>query len=178
MEPWYTKIAGLIPRKFVNGAVIVAVLLVIWYFGESDSSVDETVRDTTGEVVEAGTVGALILQLGDCLNFPGEFSEENVFRFSETKVVPCTELHDAQIVGEYLIDDGDYPGNDFFTNYDETNNICWDKYDAFTDTSLNEPPHEYHLLYPSEDSWLQGDRNLQCMFYMSDGGKLGASLEG
>jgi hypothetical protein len=178
MEPWYTKIAGLIPRKFVNGVVIVVVLLVIWNFNESDSSVDETVRDTTGEVVEAGTVGALAFQLGDCLVFPSSYSVNEESSITKLEVVPCTELHDAQIVGEYLMNDGDFPGDAFITEYEKANNICWDKYDAYTKTSLDAPPHSYNLLHPSEESWLQGDRELQCLFSRNDGGKLGASLEG
>jgi hypothetical protein len=180
MEPWYTKIAGLIPRKLINGAVIVAVLLVIWYFGGSDNSVDESVRDTTGEVVEAGTVGAFVLQVGDCLIMPDAFFEEepNDYEFVDLNVVPCTELHDAQIAGEYVMEDGDYPGDEYFSNDGKFNEICWDKYDAFTKTSLDEPPHLLTLQYPTSEGWLDGDRKIQCVFFMADGGKLGASIEG
>ena len=179
MEPWYTKIAGLIPRKFVNGAVIVAVLLVIWYFGESDSSVDETVRDTTGEVIEAGTVGALILQVGDCLVLPNKLLDEPGTVFTDLEVVPCIELHDAQIGGEYVMDDGEYPGDDFFQNSEEIEKVCIDKYFEFTNVNLTDSPHTLDWFYPTEDGWLQlGDRTVQCLFMMQDGGKLGASLEG
>jgi hypothetical protein len=178
MEPWYTKIAGLIPRKFVIGVLILAFFYVVGNFSDTDSGVDETVRDTTGEVVEAGTVDALILQLGDCLVFPSDLLDEPGTVFTDMEVVPCTELHDAQIGGEHVMDDGDFPGLDFFQNSEDLDGVCIDKYIEFTKTSLTESPHLVSYFYPTEDSWLQGDRTVQCIFMMADGEKLGASLEG
>lgn len=174
----FMNVLRIIMRSILFRIAIFAILGLFGYSRVSDSKVDETTRDSAGEVTQAGVVGSLVLQFRDCLVFPNDsFKTEAYSEFSQLKVVPCTELHDGQIGGVHVLPDGSYPGANYFSD-EYFRKTCSDDYDAFTKTYLDDPPHLFIPFYPTENSWLEGDREVQCVFTMADGGKLGASIEG
>jgi hypothetical protein len=175
MEPWYTKVGRIILRSVLFRIAIFAVLGLFGYSQVSETEVDKTTRDSNGEVIESGAVGAQVLQFGDCLLFPDGGILGAVFTKLES--VPCTDLHDGQIGGIHVLADGPYPGEDYFEN-EFGQKACWDDYDAFTGTQLEEPPHMVVPLFPTEEGWTEGDRDVHCLFVMADEGKLGASIQG
>ena len=131
-------------------------------------------------LVGAGVVGFVFrdkltgsvesLQVGDCFEVPaGETIEEVQHR-------PCTEPHDGEVIVVR-----DYTGADTYPTIAEFD--AWveqqcagadfiaytgDVYDARQDVGVG-------YLYPLEDGWGGGDREMTCYLSPTDGGKVSAS---
>lgn len=173
MEPWYTRIS----RVVLVRLAIAGVIGIFGYLKVSDSKVDEATRDTSGEVTESGDVGIYVLQIGDCFLYPtSDFSSTAGIIPDQLKVIPCTELHDAEVGGNHTLPDGPFPGVSKFAELEQS--LCRDDYNAYTKTNLESPPHGGQSFYPTEESWANGDRLFTCTFSFISGEKLGASIRG
>lgn len=158
--------------------IVFAAFAIYGYFTLSDSESDDTVRDKSGEVIEGGDVGVLVLQIGDCYQWPEEFkgSTESV-EMEQFNVVPCTDLHDAEIISARTLFRTDYPGEDAFGG--ELSDFCVDDYRSYTGFELYaDGPHSITPLYPTQEGWDQGDKEILCAVGMENGEKLGASVRG
>jgi hypothetical protein len=171
--------------KIIFGNVVIRVIVfaafaIYGYFTLSDSERDETVRDKSGEVIEGGDVGALVLQIGDCFQFPKgfiELEEDESQTYEKLSVVPCTDLHDAEIISSRTLFRTDYPGEDAFGG--ELSDFCVDDYRSYTGFELyTDGPHLIIPLYPTQEGWDQGDKEILCAVRMENGEKLGASVRG
>ncbi len=54
---------------------------------------DQTTRDAAGVIIEAGLLGPLALQVGDCYMVPDSLDD-----VSAIEGVPCEQPHDAQVI--------------------------------------------------------------------------------
>ena len=123
---------------------------------------DESKRDETGEVIEGGDVGALRLQVGDCL------AEEAVGDVLSVPVVPCDEPHDSELYHEFDLPDSDYPGEESIIASAQQG--CLEEFDAFVGIAYESSIYDISYLYPIEDSWNTiNDRTVQCGVYLVDG---------
>jgi hypothetical protein len=119
---------------------------------------------TRGELPLDG-VGALDYQLGDCFeNFDPEATE--------SRVVPCTAGHSAQLVAVHRYPESDsYPG--IAALREKGREICQGA--GLTDAVAN-----YVLMqrnaYPSDTSWEQGDRRVDCYVTADKGNIIMESL--
>ena len=119
---------------------------------------------TRGELPLDG-VGALDYQLGDCFeNFDPEATE--------SRVVPCTTGHSAQLVAVHRYPESDsYPG--IAALREKGREICQGA--GLTDAVAN-----YVLMqrnaYPSDTSWEQGDRRVDCYVTADKGNIIMESL--
>jgi len=161
--------------------IIVAAFAIYGYFTLSDSESDETVRDTSGEVIEGGDVGITALQIGDCYQFPTgfiELEENESLEFEELSVVPCTVPHDAEIFSSKVLSGTYYPGDDAFMG--ELSDFCFDDYQSYTGVAFyDDGPHVINLTNPSKEGWEDhGRKTLTCSVAMKNGEKLGASVRG
>ena len=176
MEPWYTKIARGISRVVLIRIIILGAVAIFGYFQVADSEKDESTRDASGEVVESGDVGVYVLQIGDCLLYPSSVDISGGELPDQLKAVPCTELHNLEVISSHTLADGPYPSDAKLLELEQT--FCWDDYDSYTKTKLASPPHLVQLIYPVETSWANGDREITCTFGMPNNEKLGASIRG
>ena len=83
------------------------------------------------------------LEIGECFN-----AKTAEIGFTELNVVPCSGPSQYRVTG-YFVEDTqvDYPGFSFFNR--RSNSFC--------DPSTN------FLVFPSEESWEQGDRTVTCL---------------
>ena len=154
---WILGIVGIV--AFVS-VVIVAIVV------EDEDS---------GGIVEGDDVSVYELEPGDCLNLPteGEAPIEELPRRD------CDEPHDAEV---YAIDDlttdaENYPGLDVVAA--DTERICrGDAFERYVGTDVESSRYGYYYLFPSDDSWEQGDREYVCMVISLDGSSLTGSAEG
>ncbi len=105
----------------IGGGLLIRLLLVgvflaggaIWgFFTNAD-------RDSGGAIVDAGTLDADELQVGDCLDWPGSRGD-SVELFDSVRARPCSEPHDMEVyaVLEYPSVSGTaYPGDEILTNW-------------------------------------------------------------
>ena len=160
--------------------IVFAAFAIYGYFTLSDSESDDTVRDASGEVIEGGQVGFSVLHIGDCLQFPTGVKEleegDEGIEFEQLSVVPCTVLHDAEIFSSRVLSGTYFPGDDMFGG--ELSEFCADDYQTYTGVEYLDSPHLIYPLYPTQESWDQGEKEITCAVGMENGEKLGASVRG
>ena len=144
-------------------ATLITLGLLLAACGTSEAEQDDAVRDDTGEILEGAETGVLALQEGDCWN------DSSATQISSVETVACTEPHDNQLVGFVDLPDGDWTGQaqtgeDSQAACDETFGYLFDN-EQNLDLSL-------FPVYPTEQSWDAGDREVQCSLYASDLAKL------
>ena len=119
-------------------------------------------RDDSGAVVGAGDVSAFEMRIGDCFDDPSS-AEEQV---SSLTAVPCETPHDNQVFA--LLDypggsDDAYPGQQTLLDY--SNDACLEPFEPFVGKAYEESHFAISVLFPSSDSWDQGDREIVCFLY-------------
>lgn len=132
---------------------------------------DESTRDETGEVVEGGDVGALRLQVGDCL------AEEALGDVESVPVVPCEEPHDSELYHTFDLAEAEYPGEDSII--ESAQQGCLATFEAFVGAPYETSIYDIAYLYPVEESWNAiNDRTVLCGVYLVDGSLAVGSAEG
>lgn len=127
-------------------------------------------------LVLVGTAGCaadsvLALEVGDCVNQSDLQGEE----IETVPAVECTEEHDAEIFAEHVFSGDDYPGVDAVRA--ESEETCLQEFEAFIGLPYEESVLPFTMLYPSEQSWDEGDDRTTLCIVVSDE-TLTESLEG
>lgn len=158
-----------------NIIIIVLIAIAMYVYQEYFQTTDETTRDTTGKVVEGGDVSATLLRVGDCLNF--ELDPNAVTTGTEVsgfQVMPCTELHDAEVVGEKNLRFSTFPTEN---SWERHTNFCTAAFESYTGVNFDGSPYNWISLQPTKEGWDSGDRTIQCLAFLLSGEKMGASIE-
>ncbi|MFD5714113.1 septum formation family protein [Streptomyces pharetrae] len=159
-----------VPHRSLRGLSAVAALLAIGAVGCSEVSdaVDST-KDTAKKAARQQSVFSL--DIGDCYN-PNGKAEGTAFA---VEVVPCTEAHVGQVVGEFAIDKGrEYPGDDEISAIADTR--CPVEAQKYAPDTWALPKGAALFYYtPTKESWLTGDRAVSCT-YTAEKGKFSGSL--
>jgi hypothetical protein len=113
-------------------------------------------RDPSGRVREAGTESVFDLRVGDCINDLEEATME-----VSVEVLPCSQPHDAEVISSFELPRGDYPGEDSI--FRVADRRCSRELDAVAGAQGGEP----FYFYPTEQSWGNGDRQVNCVALFS-----------
>jgi hypothetical protein len=137
-------------------------------------------RSEGGSIIDAGTLGAAELQIGDCLDWPGSGGND-VEVFDSVDARPCADPHDMEVFAilEYPSVSGtSYPGDDALTEWGFDK--CFDGFHSYIGAPYREVPDvDITIFWPSEDGWSEDDRTVHClMVAYEDGAKLTGSLLG
>jgi hypothetical protein len=96
-------------------------------------------------------------EVGDCVD-SSQMDDTNV---TEIPTVDCTEAHDAQVVGKFDLEDGDYPGTDAIAT--EADAGCTEAFEDFIGVAADQSSLQISYVYPTEQSWDQADdREILC----------------
>ena len=135
-------------------AAVIAILLVVFVFnGKGEGVIDENVSPVD-------------LEAGACLQ-----GWENVN--SEADVVTCETPHDAQLVASETFTGGDgFPGTAALE--ERVNDVC-DAVD-YADSASSYPDLKLAKSIPTEQTWSNGDRRLDCFVFSPEGQELTESL--
>ena len=106
-------------------------------------------------VFDQGTVSATNVKAGDCLK---ETPASGLVITVDT--APCTEPHKGEIFKIMTMPDGNFPGTAAIEEYQ---NKCAPELDKYSPEASRDPEVGLFVLYPSEDSWGQGDRAVTCI---------------
>lgn len=105
---------------------------------------------------------AIDLKTGDCLDLPEDANLEAGFEMTSVKTVDCSESHDAQVIGEKELEDGDYPGVASIQKI--AYEFCVPEFENFTGVPLSQSTLDVFPLVPTEESWDKADdRTLVCI---------------
>lgn len=133
------------------------------------STLNDASRDGSGELVDAGDLDVMELQVGDCFNDPADL-EEVVFSVA---AVPCSEAHDNEVYSMIPVTGfaAGFPGHEALQNfgYEACLGEAFSQYvgSDYLDSAL-----EVFLFTPTENSWNTGDREVTCILYRLDLTKL------
>ncbi len=161
----------------ITGLVLAAnaVYVVIVFFNGFDASE----RDSSGRVVEGGTVTLDRLRAGDCFNGGGleALPEDGIAGEAAltADVVPCGRAHQAEVFHLFDIESDSYPGD---AAVQERLKECVSKFRTFVGRSYQRSQLEIVFLYPSSDTWRLGDREVTCIVVDPDLTEVIGSLAG
>lgn len=165
------------PRSWASGGfvrwVVIALLLGGGYlfstFGDAD-------RGESGEIVSAGDLEVMSLQVGDCFNDPEDL-EDVVY---DVAAVPCNEPHDNEVFAVAPLADAfprAFPGQDALWEY--SYDVCSGSlFDSFVGTPYLESSLDVFSFTPTQESWDEGDREFVCAVFRLDGEQLTGSARG
>lgn len=140
------------------------------------TTLDDAGRDDSGDIVDAGDLDVMELQVGDCFDDPGDL-EEVVF---DVAAVPCSGPHDNEVFAVQALGASfgeSYPGDDALS--DHTYEVCSGVlFDSYVGTSYVDSSLEVFTFTPTQESWDEGDREFVCALYRLDFVKLTGTARG
>jgi hypothetical protein len=155
--------------------------------GQEDSTPETTEAVTTDDsVTEAGTgttaadelpISVFDLELGTCFDDPA-FAAEESSTIGETTAVQCFDPHDAEvyaIVPYTQTDEDAYPGEEAVQDY--ADDQCFDRFEDFVGIPYEESALDIATIWPTEDSWSQGDREAVCSVFHVENQKLEGTMD-
>ena len=124
----------------------------------------------------AGTTAVQDLEVGDCIDLPGGFEDED--EVGRVKTFDCTEEHDAEVfsVGD-LGDGGDAVPEHRARSSDLMAEACLPDFEQFVGVPYEESVFEVYRFYPLEETW-EDYQGYVCLVVDADGAKLTESVEG
>lgn len=127
---------------------------------------DETTRDSSGDITESGELGAFALNVGDCVNDPsmlGQGTEPGTV--GSFTGVPCAETHTGEVIlvaSDFFADETAMPTEQEM--FQSGGQRCVEALDEYTGTSYTDSNYDVSVLYPTQESWdLMDDRELVCI---------------
>lgn len=142
----------------VTGLTIAGVWLVIIAVAVTQKMSPKAERDNAGAVAQNGRLTVFDLKKGDCFNnVPAE--DKNVMAVD---AVACAQPHDAEVLDKVeMPKGGTYPGREAASA--EIEKLCDN---LVGDRLANSPIRQevgLYILYPTAESWAQGDRGGVCI---------------
>lgn len=129
------------------------------------SSLNDADRDGSGELVSAGDLDVMALQVGDCFDDPEEL-DEVVF---DVAAVPCSEAHDNEVYSLVPITafGTAYPGDSALQDF--SYEACvGEPFSQYVGIDYLDSALEVFTFTPTEESWDDGDRDVVCVLFKLD----------
>jgi len=102
------------------------------------------------------------VDVGSCAN-----TSDLTGEITDIPTIECTESHDAQVVGKFDLDDGDFPGDEGIASAAEEG--CRGQFETFIGISFDESSLSMNYIGPSEDTWNEADdREVICFAISSE----------
>lgn len=140
----------------------------------SNTNADEAPRNADGSVVGAGEVGINRLRLGDCFNQESEVVGSTSVEAVEA--VPCEEAHDQEVFYLGALPDSEYAGDQ--VTADLVTEQCIAVFETYVGLGYADSLLDIAYIYPSEDSWGDGDRGYVCSLFDVNQEALVGSMRG
>ena len=130
-------------------------------------------RDSTGAIVDEGSVDAFDLRPGDCFDIGGTGSGE----VNSLPGVPCTQPHDNEVYATFDLTVAELPEEDAL--WEMAFDGCEARFEGFVGKDYETSSLDILTLHPTEDSWkLKNDREVVCAVYDLNEQKLVGSARG
>ena len=113
-------------------------------------------------VFDDGSVQATDIKTGDCIaETPADGA--NVLRLPK---VSCDEPHEGEVYAMIPVSGGTFPGQTAMQS--EYEQRCLSALEAYAPNAANDPGINSFLLYPSQETWDRGDRDVACLAITRD----------
>lgn len=153
----------------VYGAIGGAVLL---YNGVTSAD-----RDSSGAIIDGGSVDAFEIAIGDCFNDSGSSSLGDLEEITSVPAVPCRESHDNEVYAVFNLGVASYSNDEAM--FELAFAGCLDRFDGFVGQDYQSSVLDIYAMYPTKESWSQlSDREVICAAFDMNGNKLQGSVKG
>jgi hypothetical protein len=144
-------------------------------------------EDTSTTLPDAGTgttaegaeeIAVTDLEVGDCFDDPA-FASAETSTVRRTTLVQCFDPHDAEVFAAVRYtqgEDADFPGEEAVQDY--AGDQCLDRFEDFVGTPYVESRLDVGTVWPTEESWEQGDRGALCVVFHVEHQKLEGTMDG
>lgn len=139
--------------------------------GDFGGPSDSTTGARPTPTVEPEEVDVFDLKVGTCLVDDLGLGDESVTVQGGQQTVPCSEPHTFEVYAEHRMPGSVFPGED--ETVDEASVECSDAFGSFVGISYDDSTLDLFYLYPTEDSWDEGDRIVSCLITDPDGPTVG-----
>jgi hypothetical protein len=129
-------------------------------------------RDESGSIVDSGTVDVFQIKAGDCFDDSIGFGDE----ISSLPGVPCSEPHDNEAYAAFDLTTSTYTDEE--SMWEMAHNACLERFETFVGRDYETSTLDIFSLYPTADSWANGDREVVCAVYDMEESKLVGSVQG
>jgi Domain of unknown function (DUF4190)/Septum formation len=140
-------IAGLVLSGFWT--LLLVVLIIVGVTSSPN-------RDDSGQITSGGSVSATALQAGDCVN-----NLKDTTSLLSLPAVPCSQPHEGEVFAVFDLPAGPYPGADAVNKQASTQ--CSDRITAYSPTAGTDGTYDLFLVYPRQQDWARGDREIACV---------------
>lgn len=155
----------------IVGIAVAAVVVLVGGFFLVRSLVGGGTGENTADVDAPTLIRDVDLVPGNCLESLDYDEELNLTQ------VPCADLHGAEVYAEMTVSDSDYPdfpGQDVFQS--DSDQFCIDQYNDVVQPVIDSSDLLYTSLYPSENTWDNGDRKFTCLIAAPEDSHLTGSV--
>ncbi len=150
-----------------NWAVYLAAIAGFAIYGASTSAD----RDSSGAIVEEGSIGAFNVRVGDCFN-DVSYDEE----VSSVPGVPCSQPHDNEAYAVFDVSVANYPEGDGMSEL--AFESCKKQFETYVGKDYESSSLDITTMFPSQQSWRENDREVICAVYDMNANKLTGTAEG
>ena len=134
-----------------------ATILLLSACGPEAAQRDEA----SGEVTAASDADVFSVQVGDCLDMATIASAAEV---ETVPTVPCADPHDGEVYAETSLEGDEVPAD--LAELADT--FCYDAFEPFIGMAYEESSVDFSYFAPTEGSWGQGDRAVQCIAVVAE----------
>lgn len=114
------------------------------------------------------------LEVGDCFDDAG--IEDGATEVADVPIVDCGKAHDYEVFAAFDVTEAAYPGD--AATRDIARDGCIERFDAFVGIPYEQSALDVTYLYPTQQTWDDGDREIVCALYSLDGTQVTGTLEG
>ena len=109
-----------------------------------------------------GSVRATDVKLGDCI----ETTPSNLSTVKRLPKVSCDKPHEGEVYALLPVSAASFPGQS--TLRDEYEKKCLSALESYSSKASEDPVYQIFVLYPTQETWDQGDRRVACITITQD----------
>ena len=119
----------------------------------------------------SATTGIDSLGVGDC--FSGPEASAVAIEVSEVDTVDCDDPHRYEMYAVKEMTNSSFPGESQAA--DMADDFCLSRFKSYVGLDYDNSIYWISSIYPTSDSWSQGDRSIQCALGLNFGTKVGSA---
>lgn len=153
-----------IVRNIITGVVGVGIVSAgAW-------TLDETTRNDQGAIVQEGELGVFNFVVGDCIT-----NLADADTIDKATGVPCSQPHEYEVYSEtFLSDNSETLPTDIETQAGE---YCMSQFASYVGIDYNSSGLDFTALFPTQESWTGGDKEITCMLIAENQATISESLK-
>ncbi len=111
-----------------------------------------------------GTGNIWMLEVGSCFDdWEGASTSLESQEITDVPIIDCAQPHDNEVYMITDVADGDFPGDDAMEMV--AVDTCFDGFEEFVGMPYEESTLDFGWLFPTSESWDEGDREIVCFAY-------------